>query len=233
MDEEMTTTAAPAPAVPGLSPVETSARLAGWALLLAGFGHVLRAGWELALWTAGEPASGPPDRGEGVHRPLNGLESSYHFVTSLAAVTVLICAVLFIGWLWRVRDNSVALTREPPRYRGFWVYLGWVLPVFNLWIPRGIVADVYRKSAPGRPLPAVLNVWWVLWLLGLVCGTGLMYSDGPDRLIERAYTDVWMLLFSEAVMVGAAVAGFLMVRAVTTAQLDRIASVTAEPQVQG
>ncbi|MFD8807109.1 DUF4328 domain-containing protein [Streptomyces sp. NPDC059597] len=233
MTEQRTIQADPAPQVHGLRPVETAARLTGWALLLAGLGHALRAVWEIRLWTAGEPASGPPDQGDGVHRPLNSLESSYHLVTSLVGVTMVICAVFFISWMWRVRDNSVALSRERPKYAGFWVYLGWVLPVANLWIPRGMIADAYRKSVPGRMLPSVVTVWWVLWLVGMACGTGLFYRDGTDKLIERAYSAVWPLLFSEAAMAAAAVTGFLMVRAVTTAQLDRIASLTADRRIEG
>jgi hypothetical protein len=30
------------------------------------------------------------------------------------------------------------------------VVLGWVIPVASLWIPRRIVIDVWRASAPGR-----------------------------------------------------------------------------------
>ncbi|MGW4443585.1 DUF4328 domain-containing protein [Streptomyces sp. NPDC004376] len=233
MSEQKTIPTAPAPQVHGLRPVETAARLTGWALLLAGLGHVLRAVWEIRLWTAGEPASGPPDQGEGVHRPLNSLENSYHLVTFLVGVTMVICAVFFISWMWRVRDNSVALSRERPKYAGFWVYLGWVLPVANLWIPRGVIADAYRKSVPGRKLPAVVTAWWVLWVFGMACGTGLIYRDSADKLIERAYTGVWPLLFSEAAMVAAAVTGFLMVRAVTAAQTERVASLTAQPRAEG
>ncbi|MEW2129084.1 DUF4328 domain-containing protein [Streptomyces sp. NPDC005435] len=233
MNEQKTIPAAPARQVHGLRPVEKAARLTGWALLLAGLGHVLRAVWEIRLWTAGEPASGPPDRGEGAHRPLNGLEDSYHVVTSLLGAATLVCAVFFIAWLWRVRDNSVALSRESPKYTGLWVYLGWVLPVANLWIPRGLIADAYRKSVPGRKLPAVVTVWWVLWLVGLLSGTGLFFRDGADEMIERAYTEIGPVLFSEAAMAGAAVTGFLMVRAVTAAQLERIASLTpAEPPAE-
>ncbi|WP_234016831.1 DUF4328 domain-containing protein [Streptomyces sp. LaPpAH-108] len=233
MSEQTTIPAAPAPPMHGLRPVATVARLTGRALLLAGLGHVLRAVGEIRLWTAGEPASGPPDQGEGVHRPLTGLENAYHLVTSFVGVTMVICAVLFISWMWRVRDNSVALSRERPKYLGFWVYLGWVLPVANLWVPRGVIADAYRRSVPGRKLPAVVTAWWVLWLLGMLSGTGLIYRDSTDQLIERAYGDVWSLLLSEAAMVAAAVTGFLMVRAVTGAQLERIASLTEAGRAEG
>jgi hypothetical protein len=134
--------------------------------------------------------------------------------------------VAFLGWLWRVRDNAGVLSGRPPRYSWIWVYAGWVVPVANLWVPRGVIADVHRSGAPGERLPRALNWWWGLWLAGMLGGVGLMYSDSTDDVIARAYTDVTWLLAADAAVVGAAVAGILLVRAVTAAQEARIESGT-------
>jgi hypothetical protein len=197
-------------------------RLAAGGLLLAGLGQVARAVWEVRLALAGEPAAGPPDQGNGVHRPLDALEESYHVVTSVGNGLVALCAALFIGWLWRVWDNGRALSGRRPKYAGVWVYLGWVVPLANLWVPRGIVADAFRSTAPGRRLPVSVNVWWGLWVAGLISGVGLFYGESTDETIARAYTGVWPLLLSDAVVVGAAVAGAVAVRTVTAVQLRRL-----------
>ncbi|MEU6550517.1 DUF4328 domain-containing protein [Streptomyces sp. NPDC046915] len=202
-----------------------SDRAAQWCavggLLLAGAAWAARGVWQVRLSLAGEPASGPPDQGDGVHRKLTALEDSYHLVSALGDGAALICALAFVSWMWRVRDNASALSPEPPRYSGFWVYLGWIVPVMNFWVPRGILADAYEKSVPGRPVPRSLNVWWGFWLVGMVSGVGLLYTDSTDKVIERAYTGVWPLLASEASVVAAAVAGVCAVRAITAAQHDR------------
>ncbi|MEU5532049.1 DUF4328 domain-containing protein [Streptomyces sp. NPDC020362] len=192
------------------------------ALLLAGLAWVVRGVWETRLAMAGEPASGPPDQGDGVHRPLTALEDSYHLVTSVGNGVALLCTLLFLAWLWRMRDNARALSGQAPKYAGIWVYLGWIVPFVNLWFPRGIVADAYRTTAPGRKLPMCVNVWWGLWLLGMLSGVGLVYTDSTDEIIARAYQGVWPLLVSDAAVVGAAVAGAFVVRAVTAAQVERI-----------
>ncbi|MYW45318.1 DUF4328 domain-containing protein [Streptomyces sp. SID486] len=202
--------------------VGTAAWPAVGGLLLAGLAWVARGVWEARLALAGEPASGPPDQGEGVHRPLNSLEDSYHFVTAVGGVAALVCAMLFVSWLLRLRDNARALSGEAPRYAGIWVYLGWVVPVVNLWFPRGIVADAYRRSVPGRRLPVSVDVWWGLWLAGMLSGVGIVSRDSTDEIIARAYTGVWPLLASDAAVVGAAVAGVFAVRAVTAAQAERL-----------
>ncbi|MFD4538505.1 DUF4328 domain-containing protein [Streptomyces bauhiniae] len=217
MDNALETS--PAPADPRAS--DTLARLAAGVLLLTGAGWLARAVWEIRLYSAGEPASGPPDQGGGVHRPLNSLENSYHLVSAAGSVLTLLCAVAFLMWLGRVRDNARALSGRPPKYAGIWVYLGWVVPVVNLWFPRGIVADAYRASAPERRLPAVVNVWWGLWLAGLL--GGFLQQRDTDSVIARAYSEIGPLLAADLAVAGAAVAGALMVRTVTAAQTARLA----------
>ncbi|MFF4505451.1 DUF4328 domain-containing protein [Streptomyces sp. NPDC001401] len=211
-------TATPAPAVPALRPVRAAGLVTRVTLALAGVGWAARAVWHVRLAAAGEPASGPPDQGGGNHRTLTSLEDSYHLVSAVSGFAALVCAIAFVVWLGRIRDNARDLSGTSPRYAGLWVYLGWVVPIVNLWFPRGIIADAYRSSAPGERLPRSLNVWWGLWLIGMLSGVGLTYSDSTDEIIARAYTDVWQLLASDAAAVGAAVAGIFVVRAVTAVQ---------------
>ncbi|MFK4099379.1 DUF4328 domain-containing protein [Streptomyces sp. NPDC019531] len=204
---------------PVVRTVRGSAHLAVAGLGLAGAAWALRAVWHIRLAMAGEPASGLPDQGEGRHRPLTALEDSYHLVSTAGDLLVLLCAALFIGWLWRMRDNARALSGERPRYAGIWVYASWIVPIVNLWFPRGIVADIHHKSAPDRKLPVVVNVWWALWLVGMVTGLGLTYDDSTDEIIARAYHGVTPLLVADLAVVGAAVAAILMVRTLTATQL--------------
>ncbi|MGW2644201.1 DUF4328 domain-containing protein [Streptomyces sp. NPDC001393] len=213
-------------------PVQVTGQLAVGGLLLAGLAWVVRGVWELRLAAAGEPAAGPPDQGNGVHRQLTSLENSYHLVTSAGGVLVFLCACLFLSWLLRLRDNARTLSGDTPKYAGIWVFLGWVVPVVNLWFPRGIVVDAFRSSAPGRKLPGWVDAWWGLWLVGMLTGVGIISRDSTDQIIERAYTEGWPLLLSDAAVVAAAIAGAFAVHAVTAAQVERIrAQWTAGTQV--
>ncbi|MFB7495110.1 DUF4328 domain-containing protein [Streptomyces sp. NPDC056161] len=198
-------------------PAQFAARFAMATLLLAGAAWLVRTVWEIRLAMAGEPASGPLDQGDGVHRLPTSLEDSYHVVTNATGAVVLLCALAFIVWLDRVRDNALALSGQPAKYLGIWVWLSWIMPVVNLWFPRGLVADVHRRSAPDRRLPAVVNVWWALWLIGLLSSVGLLTEKSTDEMIELAYTNVWQLMVADVAMVGAAVAAVFMVRAITAA----------------
>ncbi|EPJ42123.1 hypothetical protein STAFG_0812 [Streptomyces afghaniensis 772] len=216
MSEQETPDTPKAP-LPALRPVHGAARCAVVALGLAALAWAARAVWHVRLAMTGQPASGPPDQGGGTHRPLTALEDSYHLVSSVGAAVIVVCALAFLSWLDRVRDNARALSGAEPRYASLWLLLGWVVPVVNLWIPRGIVADAHRSVFPDRRLPAVVNWWWGLWLAGLAGGVGLVYADSTDEVIARAYTDVLPLLAADAVIVAAAGAAALMIRTLTSA----------------
>ncbi|AXE87331.1 DUF4328 domain-containing protein [Streptomyces sp. Go-475] len=215
MTDQETRPAAPAPA---LRPIRGAAHCAVVGLGLAAVVLAARAVWHVRLALAGQPASGGPE-----HRLPTALEDSYHVVASLSAAVTLVCAVAFLLWLDRVRDNARALSGTAPRYAYGWLFLGWVVPVGNLWIPRGMVADVHRSVFPDRRLPSVVNWWWGLWLAGMAGGVGLVYSDSTDEVIARAYTGVVPLLIADLLIIAAAAAAALVVRTLTAAQQEHIA----------
>jgi len=170
----------------------------------------------------GQPPSGPPDQGGGRHRPLTGLENAYDLFSALEVAATVLCAVAFLGWLLRMRSNARALSGDPPRYAWPWVYAGWIVPVMNLWVPRGLLADVHEDSAPGKRLPRVVNWWWGLWLVGRLGTVGALYPGSTEDAIVRVYTDVRFLVVTNAAVMGAAVAGVLVVRALTAAQQEHM-----------
>ncbi|MFJ3711915.1 DUF4328 domain-containing protein [Streptomyces sp. NBC_01387] len=209
-------------APPALRPVRGAAHCAVAAFALSGATWLVRALWQLRLAASGVPAAGPPDQGDGRHRPLTALEDSYHLVSRLGDAATALCVIAFLAWLLNARDNARTLSGKPPRYALPWVYAGWIVPIANLWVPRGIVADIHRRCAPGERLPRAVNWWWGLWLAGTLSGVGLMYTGSTDQVIARTYTDVPMLLVADAAVIGAAAAGIFVVRALTAAQQRHI-----------
>ncbi|MFG2223435.1 DUF4328 domain-containing protein [Streptomyces sp. NPDC048644] len=205
-------------ASPSLQPVRGAARCATTALALAAAAWGLRGAWQIRLAMSGMPASGPPDQGDGRHRPLTSLENAYHFVSTLGDAATVLCALTFLIWLLRVQANARALSGKPPRYALPWLYAGWIVPIANLWLPRGIIVDIHRASAPDERLPRVVNWWWGLWLVGVLSGLGLNSTDSTDGVIARAYERVSPLLASDAAVVGAALTAIFVVRALTAAQ---------------
>ncbi|MET7718029.1 DUF4328 domain-containing protein [Streptomyces sp. NPDC005407] len=72
-----------------------------------------------------------------------------------------LCAITFLAWLLRVRDNARALSGQPPRYAWPWIYAGWIVPV------------AHRKR-PGRPSGNLITGFCV------VSGTSCSWLRGED-----------------------------------------------------
>lgn len=70
-------------------------------------------------------------------------------------------------WLTQARDNAEALQPTARHARSkVWAWLGWFVPIVNLWFPRQIVRDVRVATvADKRKYSTVVGWWWAMWLL--------------------------------------------------------------------
>ncbi|WP_240138719.1 DUF4328 domain-containing protein [Streptomyces sp. MUM 178J] len=97
-------------------------------------------------------------------------------------------AVLFIIWFFRVRKNAGVFAPDLMTRGPGWAIGAWFIPIANLWIPRGVAAEVWTASrpdayAPDRSQPRTpLNLWWTVWVVTLVFGR---YAS---RIYDRAET---------------------------------------------
>jgi uncharacterized protein DUF4328 len=84
--------------------------------------------------------------------------------------------VVFLIWFYRARQNAGHLDSQQ-RWSPPWAVVGWFVPIYFLWFPYQIMADIWRAGHPvsGRAkfrfLPAA---WWacccLAWFTGLVFG---------------------------------------------------------------
>ena len=117
------------------------------------------------------------------------------------AVTIVVTWLVTSGWLGRLHDAARWVAPQQQRHTRVWATLGWVVPIVQLWFPKGVVDDVWRalERLPGRN-PRVRTGWW--WLAWLVAGFGTtpsVYSGGndPDQAVTlgfaAALTVAWLL----------------------------------------
>jgi hypothetical protein len=86
----------------------------------------------------------------------------------------LVAIVVFIIWMYNARINAERLTYASEHRRSrVWVWLGWFVPVVNLWFPKNIIDDIWRASDPRlqgiplqqRPSPRETTRWWTAYIL--------------------------------------------------------------------
>lgn len=100
----------------------------------------------------------------------------------LYVVALLAAGTLFVIWFHRVRQNAEVFAPGTQRRTPGWAIGAWFIPIAQLWIPRGIAADVLRASGTdphggGSAGRGLLNAWWGAWVWAVLF----------DRYASRTY----------------------------------------------
>ncbi|MFE1585354.1 DUF4328 domain-containing protein [Streptomyces sp. NPDC058737] len=141
----------------------------------------------------------------------------------LYGVAVLATAVVFIIWFHRVRHNAEVFAPDTQSRTPGWAIACWLIPIANLWIPRGIAADILRAAQPephSRVLRhrGLLNAWWGAWIWTIAfdryASSAYDKAQDPDAIHDATE----LVMASAAFDVLAAVLAILFVRRLTAAQ---------------
>ncbi len=86
-------------------------------------------------------------------------------LVGLEGLTVLTTLAAFVvTGFWLLNLRRVAEWASPSthhRRSSYWAFLGWIVPVVNLWFPYQVVADASRGV--GSKVKNVMP-WWIAWL---------------------------------------------------------------------
>ncbi|MER8234129.1 DUF4328 domain-containing protein [Streptomyces sp. NPDC094049] len=142
----------------------------------------------------------------------------------LQILALVATATLFIIWFHRLRQNAGVWAGDLQSWSTRWAIGAWFVPIANLWIPRGIAADIWRASraepfGADRPRELrLLNGWWTAFVLyALVDRVASKLYDRADEAAEYAYAAKWLHL-SNALNIVAAVLAIFFVRRLTSMQ---------------
>ncbi|GGU78460.1 DUF4328 domain-containing protein [Lentzea flava] len=93
--------------------------------------------------------------------------------------------IAFVVWMSQTRLNSDVITsKHQHRFTNMWVFVGWILPFANLYIPYAVMQDIWRGSDRARPQVALrqrpqsqlITAWWICFMASNV----LASVPGPD-----------------------------------------------------
>lgn len=108
---------------------------------------------------------------EEAERLAHGLAGDLFTALQLAAGALL--AAAFLPWLHRARVNVRALGMRRLRYGREWTWLGFLVPVLNLFRPYQVTSEVWRASDPSSGDPVawhrasvspLVGVWWAAFV---------------------------------------------------------------------
>ncbi|KOX26580.1 MULTISPECIES: DUF4328 domain-containing protein [unclassified Streptomyces] len=143
---------------------------------------------------------------------------------SMAFTLYVATGIVFVVWFHRLRKNAEVWAGDLQGRKPGWAIGGWFVPIANLWIPRGIAADIWRASrwqpyaADAARELALLNAWWTFWVADVVVDRiATQLYKGAET--AGAYTTAasWSLA-GYLLDIAAAVLAILFVRRLTSMQ---------------
>lgn len=158
-------------------------------------------------------------------------------------------AIAFLAWFHRAYVNIERLGARDLRASKGWSIGSWFVPIMNLVRPKQLMDDIWRASDPARPAAdseswrsapssGLIHLWWAAFLFGgLVSNIAARKIMAAETLAERrgaGQAD----MFSEYLLIPAAILAILVVRAVTSRQEVRAAvlgaagSIAAQPSYE-
>lgn len=105
------------------------------------------------------------------------------FVYSLTSV---VTAILFLRWTYLAKRNVLALGSTNQRISPGWSVGYYFIPILNLWKPYQALKEAFEGSHPNsqytrneRSRPALMPLWWILWLVSSTLGDASSGSYNP------------------------------------------------------
>lgn len=160
-------------------------------------------------------------------KPYESAFTAYELVGMFVTPTILATYVVSCLWLYKSRASAAGATPKLVHERSkIWVWLGWCIPLVNLWFPYQVVRDVRRATS----LRVVTGIgwWWAAWLVAYFVGEAAdnLSSRTSTSLTEAASNLVVPLeVVSSIWMVVALVLWIRIVRDITSWQRERVAAV--------
>jgi hypothetical protein len=156
-------------------------------------------------------------------------------------VALLTTGVLTIIWTYRARKNLDAFPDAETPISAGWSIAGWLVPFVNLVMPYRVVANIARETLRRADTPAVVKVWWAAWVGWAILDRLISRADEqtyeslPQLLSARSDYQRYVEYYGEAFGYQAIVAALMVlsaytftrvIRQISAAQRDRIASGT-------
>ena len=133
-------------------------------------------------------------------------------LVSMASVyAVTLAAILFLMWFHRCRSNARLISPGADLGSDLWAVVAWLVPLVNLWVPRGLLlgtqrASGARKMDKGRD-DALVNAWWLAWAAHVVIAT-----------VGRSSASLPLLAVTQVLNITAAVLAVCVVQRITSLQ---------------
>ena len=151
-------------------------------------------------------------------------------VVGIDALVLLVGAVAFLVWLYRVRSNLPALGATDLRWSPGWAIGWWFVPFANLYFPFKVVKEVWQASGadddpvarPDAETPEVLLWWWGLYLGSSIGGRAAdQIYEASSETIDGLIIGTLVVIVGHALLVVATIPAIKVVKGINRRQAER------------
>ena len=143
-------------------------------------------------------------------------------------VVLLITAVVFLMWVYRVRKNLSALGATNLKHSPRWAVAAFLVPIVNLSRPVSVMQEVWKASDPHAVedgswqkarSPRLVELWWGLFAAAeMIDGFVARTSMRGEQSISSLTAFSWVSLVTDLMELVAAALAILVVRAIDARQ---------------
>lgn len=149
-------------------------------------------------------------------------------------ILYLVTIVVFGRWIFLAQRNLPELGARLLRFTPGWAVGAFFVPVVNLWAPCQAMNQLVRASRDPRTweledTPAVIVIWWALWLIVQVAGDAAARTLTGEKTAAALYTATEVDLALAVASVPLYVLAWLIVRRVWRDQSETYARMGGAP----
>ena len=127
--------------------------------------------------------------------------------------------IFFLRWTFITKKRAATFTRQKFEISPGWSVGWYFIPVAWLWKPYQAIKETFHASAPAEltknhsfATPAILPIWWALWLVSSVMGNiSAMFGMRPQTIGDVIFATK-MTLFAHVLGILVTVAAIAVVR---------------------
>jgi len=144
----------------------------------------------------------------------------------------ILTVVFFLIWLNRSYKNLTPLGAQHLEFSSGWVVGYWFIPFVNLVKPFQAVRELWNQSDPDADpqlnflvsagTPALLGIWWALWISANIM-TNLSSRLDMTGSASEAPIALALYAFANGLSVAAAIAAIMVVKGIADRQAERFA----------
>jgi hypothetical protein len=139
------------------------------------------------------------------------------------ALIHLVTGVVFLTWIYRANVNARGLGAEGMTFTPGWAVGYYFIPIMNLWRPFQAMKEIWQASEnpiswPSIKPPALLNLWWGLWIVSCVLGNAAFRASFRANSATELIVSEVITILSDLVEIPLCLAAIRLVREIIRMQ---------------